>query len=220
MPLTSGQKGVIALAIVIIVLVVVGAQQGWFSSMTQVEVNLPQSGTPPSPAAPAVVTPPPVVSDLVGLFNADNYLKIAVNGTVVYEGTVDTKPTGANIDWGSQQSVVIKNVKAGDKVGFMVTNVGGPGGFSGVFKWNGKDYKINSQMFASSTSKSTRYANPNANVPSAVPLTGASPVYGYNAGVWGGVANNYAGAEWVWTPGVGADAACEFCTNTYVWTAA
>lgn len=211
---------VLVLALAVIVVVIVGITQGWFASPT-IEVKLPPSSNPVS-STPPPVTPPPVVSDLVGSFYADDNMKLSLNGTVVYQGTADGTEKGTPLDWTTKKNIKITNVKAGDKIGFIVTNTGGPGGFTGKFNWNGKDYLINSKMFSSATSISPSYATVNTNSPATVPYSGYS-LYGYTANqVWPNLVNGFPQSEWVWTPGPtgSGDAGCDKCTNTYIWTVA
>lgn len=175
---------------------------------------------------PGVESSAPSVYDFVGYFNADNYLKVSRNGIIVYQGTEDGTANSNKIDWPSKQVVRLSNVQPGEKIGFIVTNVSSAGGFSGEFSWNNKKYLVNSSLFSEYSSTSLKYATPNTNRPANIPHQDAesSPLFTYTTAVWGkdpgSVSYNYPDSEWVWTPGVGRDNLCEFCTNTYVWVAA
>ncbi len=91
------------------------------------------SQTPPKPTGPIYVGP------LVGKFNADDRLTIQINGKDV---AIPQVP-----DWTAQHIIEIPNVKTGDVVDFIVENKGGPGGFIGLWSWNGKSYAVNNTTF-------------------------------------------------------------------------
>lgn len=194
------------------------------SSAVTTAVNATDTST--TTVVPGVESSLPSVYDFVGYFNADNYLKVSRNGIIVYQGTEDGTANSNKIDWPSKQVVRLSNVQPGEKIGFIVTNVSSAGGFSGEFSWNNKKYLVNSSLFSEYSSTSLKYATPNTNQPANIPHRDAesSPLFTYTTAVWGkdpgSVSYNYPDSEWVWTPGVGRDNLCEFCTNTYVWVAA
>lgn len=60
---------------------------------------------------------------------ADNFVDITLNGIVI---------KSYKDDWTNRKTLTIPGVKAGDTIGFVVTNVGGPGGLIGSITWNNK----------------------------------------------------------------------------------
>lgn len=147
--------------------------------------------TPPAPA-PAPLPPAKASGPLVGTFQADNYLTVKLNGTVVYNGCRNkTGQCDQRIDWGEAQTVNLPTVVAGDRVDFLVENVGGPGMFIGSWTWNGKTYNTTESQFPGFKNE----------------------VWG--RGTWGIPDTRYPGAQWLWTPDQ-----CQFCTNTFTWVAA
>lgn len=79
-----------------------------------------------------------VTSALLGNFSVDDSLIVKVNGVEVYRSP---SKTASNV------SVNIPNVKTGDKLDFVVHNIGGPSGFHGNWVWNNKVYNVNRETF-------------------------------------------------------------------------
>jgi len=136
-------------------------------------VLIPSGGKPAQPA--------PVSGPLVGSFNADNYLRVNLNGSQVYT---------SQIEWPEKQTITLPSVKTGDRVDFLVENVGGPGGLIGQWSWNGKTYYVNAATF------------PNM-------------VVGADQNIWGdAIRNSFPSSVWMWSKDN-----CENCVNTFSWIA-
>ena len=142
-----------------------------------------------APVAPVVSTPAVVVSDLVGEFNADNRLKILVNGVEKYNGN--------SIEWSAKHKVTIPGLKSGDKVTFAVQNQGGPGGVVGKWTWNGHNYMMNTTTV---TATDENGVSVDVVTPPTYPWLGGDLV-------------SKTLSDWVWTRDN-----CAVCVRNFLWT--
>lgn len=203
-------KPVVAVILVLVICVIVYAV---YANQTVTLQAVPASnGTNvlvPTPAPAPVPAPVPVVSNLTGTFNADNYLTVYQNNNLVVP-IIST-------DWMSKVSVNVPNVKQGDRIDFVVQNVGGPGGLIGKFTWNGKTYVVNQQLFNSV--KVVKLSNNNRAQPTATQLSQAqaSKAIVGDSSIWSEYAktSDYASnTQWVWESGN-----CESCYAIFSWVA-
>lgn len=134
---------------------------------------------------------------LTGRFYADNTLAVYLVQPDGSETEVINNPT---FDWTVLQGFQIDAVLPPQRLKFVVTNSGGPGGLRGVMLWHG--------MYISTVTNNKAWSSPDGPIVDATKLFGDQwqiPCYFKNACTAGLT-------QWIWT----ADG-CQNCTRTFFW---